>query len=289
MSPELVEPILTGFEISLFLTGLGVIGFLAFNPAFRTRWWFSNRLPTWNVAVAEFAMYLFVFFTGSFVLQSGLALLLGKWIAQATDRAGLELIVYTGAGLDGGAILGWLLFPLLRRAWHADYGVTVPVESIAPTRLPWIKVLLYGGALLAVALPVLTAVSLGWSYALKIAGLPDQLQESIAIFTNTKSRFVIAGMLVAACILAPTMEELLFRAGIYRFCRKHLGRAPSLIISGLLFGAIHQNWVSFLPLAVLGMMLALVYEATGSIRVAIVAHAFFNMNSLLAILSGVTP
>jgi membrane protease YdiL (CAAX protease family) len=39
---------------------------------------------------------------------------------------------------------------------------------------------------------------------------------------------------------------------------------------------------------VLGMILALAYEATGSIRVAIVAHALFNLNTVLIVLSGLT-
>jgi membrane protease YdiL (CAAX protease family) len=95
-------------------------------------------------------------------------------------------------------------------------------------------------------------------------------------------------MFVVACVLAPMMEELLFRAGLYRFCRQRLGRVAALLISGTLFGAIHANWAGFLPLSVLGVMLALVYEATGSIRVSIVAHAFFNLNSILMILSGIS-
>ena len=43
-----------------------------------------------------------------------------------------------------------------------------------------------------------------------------------------------------------------------------------------------------LPLAMLGMLLALVYEATGSIRVAIIAHGLFNLNTIILLLSGLT-
>ena len=41
-------------------------------------------------------------------------------------------------------------------------------------------------------------------------------------------------------------------------------------------------------IAVLGMLLALVYEATGSIRVAIIAHGLFNLNTIILLLSGLT-
>jgi hypothetical protein len=81
-------------------------------------------------------------------------------------------------------------------------------------------------------------------------------------------------------------EELLFRAGLFRFCRQRLGRAWALIISGCSFGLLHGNWAGFLPLAILGMGLAIAYEATGSIRVPIIAHALFNLNTILVLLSG---
>jgi membrane protease YdiL (CAAX protease family) len=93
-------------------------------------------------------------------------------------------------------------------------------------------------------------------------------------------------MLLVACVLAPVYEELLFRAGLYRFCRQRLGRGWALLISGVCFGALHGNWAGFLPLALLGMGLAVAYEATGSIRVAIIAHGLFNLNTVLILLSG---
>jgi membrane protease YdiL (CAAX protease family) len=61
-----------------------------------------------------------------------------------------------------------------------------------------------------------------------------------------------------------------------------------LLISGCLFGALHGNWAGFLPLALLGAGLALAYEATGDIRVTVVAHGLFNLNTILVVLSGLT-
>jgi membrane protease YdiL (CAAX protease family) len=98
----------------------------------------------------------------------------------------------------------------------------------------------------------------------------------------------VAALLGVACVLAPIYEEVLFRAGLYRFCRQRLGRPLALLASGLLFGALHLNLASFAPLSLFGMVLAVAYESTGSIRVAIVAHALFNLNSVLIVLSGLS-
>ena len=282
--PQLFPVIL---EISLFLIGLWLIAQLIFKAPFRTRWLKTTQLAAWSINPAEFGIYLLLLFAGGFIFQAGLRLWLGDFIAKASDRAGLEIMVY-GTGLDGGALLGWLLFPMLRRGWHADYGVAPPVEAAAPTVLPWSKALRYGAGTVALALPVIAVLSFGWTFLLRKLGLPDDPQDSIAIFSDTKSPLIVFGMFVVACIFAPMMEELLFRAGIYRFCRQHVGRKVSLLISGLLFGAIHLNWAGFLPLSVFGMILALVYEATGSIRVPIAAHALFNLTSILTSLTGLT-
>lgn len=289
MPTGLTQQILTVFELSLLLIGVWLAGLLAFKPTFRARWGNTNKLPFWDVGIAEFALYFLVLFAGGFVLQSVFRMWLGTTINHAIDRDGMEIMIY-GAGLDGGALIGWLLFPFLRRAHYSDYGVSAPnTPPPAPEpALPWSKTLLYAAGTLALSLPVLLALSAGWSFILKKFGLPDDPQDAIAIFANTKSPFVIVGMLVVACGLAPMMEELLFRAGLYRFCRQKFGRGYALLISSVLFGAIHFNWAGFVPLAVLGALLALVYETTGSIRVAILAHAFFNLNTILAILSGLT-
>ena len=285
MPTDPIQLALTAFEFSLLLFGVVLLGMLVFSGKFRARWWQTNRLPHWPLALAEFAMYMLALFAGGFVFQSLIRILFGKFISESADQAGLEVIFY-GAGLDGGALIGWLLFPVLRRAWHTDYGVSPPEEAPALPAPDWGKSLLYGIGTVSMSLPIIILLSLGWTSLLEALGLPDDPQDSIAIFANAKSPLVVVGMLFVACILAPVMEELLFRAGLYRYCRQKLGRASALLISGLVFGLVHGNWAGFVPLSFLGVMLAMVYEATGSIRVAIIAHAFFNLNSILAILSG---
>ena len=117
-------------------------------------------------------------------------------------------------------------------------------------------------------------------------GLPDEPQALLAIFDHTKSRLVLAAMVLVAGGLAPVYEEIVFRAGLYRFCRRWLGRNWALALSGAIFGAMHGNLAGFLPLAVLGALLALAYEATGSLRVPIVAHALFNLNTVAVVFAG---
>jgi membrane protease YdiL (CAAX protease family) len=284
MPTDPLQLILAAFELTLLLAGLWFFLRLVAQPTVRSQWLAPRPLPPWPVTIPEFAIFVFLMLACGSILQiTGHELLKGV-LAHATDHEGLMLCL-NGFGFDGGGLLGWLLFRSMRRGWYADYGTEPPPVPPAP-RLPWSRIGVTAGYTLLAALPVIIVFNLGWTQVIRWLGLPEDQQDLIAIFANTKSPLVIAGMLTVACVLAPLCEELLFRAGLYRFCRQRLGRASALLISGLLFGAVHANWASLVPLAVLGVVLALVYEATGDIRVPIVTHALFNLNTVLIVLSG---
>lgn len=273
-------------EYTIVFGGAGLTLWLLFNARQRQRWLAARQLPQLSLSLGEFALGAGLIFLSGFASSALVQLLFGPALAKAPDHTGIELFVY-GVANYGGALLGWrLLFPYIQRTWQ--FGSTLPPPRPQRPALSWSEATGYAIGTLLVALPVLILLSLGWMELLRACGLPDEPQDMIALFTQTKSPFIVAGMLLVACVGAPVYEELLFRAGLYRFVRQKLGRIPALLISGVCFGALHANWASFLPLAMLGMLLALAYEATGSIRVAIIAHGLFNLNTIILLLSGLT-
>ena len=90
-------------------------------------------------------------------------------------------------------------------------------------------------------------------------------------------------MIVLATVVAPATEELIFRAGIFRYARTRLPRWAALLLPACLFAALHNHLASFAPLVVLGLVFSLAYERTGRIGTAIVAHALFNLYSVIRI------
>ncbi len=273
-------------EYTLIFGGAGLLLWLLFNRAQRSRWLRTYPLPALSLSLAEFALGAVLIFLTGFAFNALAQLLLGHFLAKTQDHEGLQLFVYNVANYSGALIAWRLLLPSVLRLWQV--GPDLPPARPNRQALPWSEATGYAVGTLLVALPIIIILSLGWTELLRTCGLPDEPQDLIALFTRTKSAAVIAGMLLVACVLAPIYEELLFRAGLYRFIRQKLGRTPALLISGACFGAMHANWAGFLPLAVLGMLLALVYEATGSIRVAIIAHGLFNLNTIILLLSGLT-
>jgi membrane protease YdiL (CAAX protease family) len=109
-------------------------------------------------------------------------------------------------------------------------------------------------------------------------------QELVELFSGGGNPFLIALLALSAIVLAPYVEEILFRGCIYRFLKSKTLIPFAQLISGVLFAAIHGNLASFGPLIVVGILLAHVYEKEGSLRMAICFHACFNAFSLTLIL-----
>ncbi|MDB6113986.1 MAG: amino terminal protease self-immunity [Lacunisphaera sp.] len=287
MSPELLESLLSAFELMLFLAGVFLLFRLLGNPERRHHWLGVTRLPPWPVTVGEFVIFVFLMFGGGVFFQLLAHFIFKGFLAGVPDREAADVCV-NGAALGLGGIAGLWLFGSMREGWPAPAGVEPPPAPLpAVARLPWARVFLFGAAALVAAWPLVLAVNLGWVLLLRRLGLPDDPQPMLAIFQNARSPLVIIGLLVVACGIAPLYEELLFRGGLYRFCRQKLGRSWALALSGCIFGAVHANLASFLPLSLLGVGLALSYEATGDIRVPVVAHGLFNLNTVFLLLSGV--
>ena len=85
---------------------------------------------------------------------------------------------------------------------------------------------------------------------------------------------VLALALLSVC--APLFEETLFRGFVYQTLRRRWGVATGVIVTGVLFGLVHQYLPGVLPLSVLGMGFAMMYEVTGSLVPSMVAHATQN-------------
>lgn len=90
------------------------------------------------------------------------------------------------------------------------------------------------------------------------------------------------GMLVVAGICAPFAEELFFRGVLYRVMRRWWSVAVAAIVSALIFGLVHGMLDVFPGTTVLGVVLALVYERSGSLWSPYLLHAVYNSISIIA-------
>lgn len=254
-------------ELVLVAAGLGLLWRLVLSPAARaaarTR---ISPLATWEGSIAEFLLFLWLVVVGG-LLCTWTAQLLGPMLQLGTQTR----ITVTNAAFQGGMLLGVTVFHLLVRPKTPKAEVAFGA-SLKP-----------GAATFLLSLPVIIIVGLAWAGVLLVCGFPIEPQDAVTILRQADSPVIIVAMIVLAVIVAPITEELIFRAGLFRYARTRLPRWAALLLPACLFAAMHNHLASFAPLTALGIIFSLAYERTGRIAVPMVAHALFNAYSVARI------
>ena len=91
-------------------------------------------------------------------------------------------------------------------------------------------------------------------------------------------------LLIIVAFIGPIVEEVFFRGFLYSAFKKNWGVIPALFLSSILFSAVHLQVYSFIPLFIIGWLLAYIFEKTKSLFPAIVLHAVYNLILILILL-----
>ena len=87
-------------------------------------------------------------------------------------------------------------------------------------------------------------------------------------------------------IVAPIIEEIVFRGLFFKTLKKFVPFIQASIISSLIFAIIHENILSFTILFLLSLYLTWIYEITNSILYPILTHSIFNFLNMSLIYMG---
>lgn len=226
------------------------------------------------------------------VLFVVLASLPDLWMATGLVRP----MRHSGLLVQGGA----MLLSLTALLWPVWRGLPWPTvrEEIGWTlgRRPLIEVLL-GGATYVAAIPLLFLGLIGAAILLSIERLLPGSSASGALDPTTLPshpiiEWVTRGgawgrlqVVLIASVVAPLVEETMFRGVLYRHLRDatggRLGFGFSVFVSGaavsFVFAAIHpQGWVAIPALMSLAFAFALAREWRGTLVPAVIAHGLNN-------------
>jgi membrane protease YdiL (CAAX protease family) len=110
---------------------------------------------------------------------------------------------------------------------------------------------------------------------------PFDAPEQFALQVSDASILVLMLSIVTAVIMAPLVEEVVFRGMLFQTIRSRLGLSAAIVIQALVFAYIHIEVVGSPPaivgLVALGLWFAAIFHRVGSLVVAISAHAFYNL------------
>ena len=233
----------------------------ASNPTRRAlRWGLGDVVWVWFAGLVA----------GALAVSIALALR-GRTGAHDTD--GIDLVV--GLFAQNGAILAALVVVSRRKGrgtLRGDFGLVVRARD-----WPWLA----AGVLLQVV-------------SLALVGLLDQvagkLDQQQAVKTLEKSQGPEVVLIVlGVALLAPLVEELLFRGLLLRALLRRTSPVAAVVISSVVFAAVHLLDPSTLPLMAPLLLLAVISAIravrTGDLSQSILLHVGFNLLSAVLLIA----
>ena len=221
-------------------------------------------LPAWSLSGRAAALVFLLWFLAFFLAGNVAGLLLLPWPA-----------------------LHWLALPL-GYALHALVGTWLicRAEGLTAAEL-WQKVapgqvgrdLAWAAAFLALALCLVLTVAVVSNVLLKPDQSPQRdLQDLLRSLSGWAPNLAL---LLTVAGVAPWFEELLFRGFLLPVMARQGRMVPALLLSSLLFGAIHLQPMGLPVLSTLGLVLGLALRQNGSLRTPILVHACWNGSMFL--------
>ncbi len=112
-------------------------------------------------------------------------------------------------------------------------------------------------------------------------GKEIEVQPAVRLYQEADAVIVRVFLAISAVIVAPIVEEVVFRGYIYTVTKRYTARIFSTLVSAIFFAVVHNFIPGLLPLAFLAIILTISYEVTGSLWAPISIHALFNSCTLL--------
>lgn len=282
--------------IAAMIFFLGLLSYSAFLWSFSDRKFngrlgkTKNVLSPWSIEWTDFGLFICILLAAVSLTQFFVVELIGFFTEPIIDEGSNE-------------------------ATSAAYNPWITVLSLLTLQVPMIIVFYgvrvihsktFGGSLNQKAIPIRKAIAqtttyfilyspivwlahltwLGLLIGLQKLGISGGFppQQLVSIFSDGSDPLVLCSIFICAVFLAPFVEEIIFRGCIYRFFKGKISIKKAQIISGSLFALMHLNLMSFVPLLVIGILLARIYEKQGNILMPILFHAYWNSFNLIMLL-----
>jgi CAAX protease family protein len=213
------------------------------------------------------------------VAVAGLTLLSGR-VLRAMPGSGLgatqvSLLILATFSVLYATELGIVWF-VARRAGSA-FGESVGMR-IVPRMGTWLAIAAASGLGLRLAATAYTTfmLAMGWR-------LPGWDANPMKYFPRDMFGSVV--LVVIIVIVAPVVEEVIFRGVLLPSVSGRFGERWGIGVTTVVFAAMHLNPFSFLPILLVGWVLAALFLRARSLWVSIVCHAVFNGIGVLVMLA----
>jgi len=106
-------------------------------------------------------------------------------------------------------------------------------------------------------------------------------QNELPIEQMFRSRPTVMLLIAFGILVAPLVEETMFRGFLYPVIARRFGMAAGVVITGALFGAMHAQqlwggWGQIVLLILVGILLTWVRARTGTVAASYLVHLGYN-------------
>jgi membrane protease YdiL (CAAX protease family) len=232
----------------------------------------------------EVALFVILGLIATEIITRGLAQLAisffglnaGDMFGNSMNTAKSLVVLISQAVLEAGAILYLYLMLLVRSPAPFWRAIGWREISARPGKVHASAIqFLLGGAVLAVMVTV--------------AGSFFNSKETLPIEQLLQARVSMVLYAVLGILVAPLVEETIFRGFLYPVIARRLGIATGVLITGTLFGLLHApqlwgGWGQIVLLILVGVVLTWVRARTGTVTASFFVHLGYNGLQLLGYL-----
>ena len=225
-------------------------------------------------AVGYFAVYLFIQIGVSMLFSIGLtAKLTMEFMAVGEEPNANTMMFLVSEEIMNQAmfitfiagvltfLVYWLVCVLRKKKFLKEVCIRkIRVEAIFPI------------ALLAGCFNVITSV------IISLIPWPQSWMDSYVTNSSAIDGSVMAWL--TAVLMAPVLEEVVFRGFVYTRLKKGLGKIAAVILTSLIFGIAHGTVIWFIYTFIFSIILIWIFEKFQSLTASILLHMAYNLSGM---------
>ena len=179
-----------------------------------------------------------------------------------------------------GAALGWIALFLYQSniSWGVAFGLRPPSR---------IRAIASGLAVGILVLPAVWVLQFISEWAMELLKFKPVAQAAVTELQSpalTVTEKILFGLFTI--VLAPIAEEALFRGILYPSIKQTGHPRWALWGTSVLFGIMHFNMATLVPLVFLALVLVFLYESSDSLLTPIATHSMFNAANFFYLIFG---
>lgn len=230
----------------------------------------------WSIkdTIKVFLVYVILMFVGMPVIVRFLNTILGSNIINTVGLRSLILFI----SLFTNVLICFYVFYIV----CIEYRQSITALGLSIANLPGnIK---QGIKRYVITLPLIMFAGFVINLISSYYGQAPEMQDVVRWVLEEKSLFILASLIFFGIVVAPIIEEIMFRGFLQPALKNSFGGRYAIVVTASLFAAVHMDMFAFLQIFILGMLLGYLYEKTQTLIASIVVHILHNSLTLVFLL-----